>query len=615
MTSRRQSVRILWSFLGLAVAVLLVYFKAPLGERLFDDIPLLRMHCNDSLAAFSLDGACSYRPVRHLSFALVGTLFGAENNFAQHVVNIVLHLTAALGVWAIVRRLLGAEAAVVSFLAALLFAVHPAQVDAVAYISGRRDVLCGMLFIIAFLLFLQSHRGSSRVRKATLLAAAALLWGAALGSKEMAVTLPAIALWYEFTVRAPDQLESPTLWKRARVVLSRYFKWFAPALVAAAGFVAYRGFIDSKSFLVREGAWWGGSWWTNTMTGVALQRYYAELVLVPFRLPGDWNPPMVNPVESMSELRFWMGLGILLALLASIVVALRRQRNLVAFGLGWYLIALSPVLQVIPHHEIFAEHYLYIPLVGLLIAGAAGLSGFLETISGQTSRRVVVGIVTVVALLFGLRARSHVADYQNNYTLAQATLRWAPRHPRGLVRAATGLIEQDRWPDAEPYLVAVLQDDSSPDPLRKTAYEMLGLHYLSERRWDRFSTIARNASAEFPNNPTFRGLKAMLLIRQGQSNRGVSMLVEAAQNRQSAADINFLAANELRRAGNTDEAIALLEEGVRKDPSQPRIKLALAYLLRERQPERSLKLVQQVLQAAPGTPGAETLAHSLTTVR
>lgn len=625
---RRKRLLGIFSALFIMAAVAAVYAQAPGGERVFDDVPLLKLACNQTLQSFDLSGACAYRPVRHLSFAISGSLFGAGNDVAHHWGNIVLHILAALGVWGTLIQILksrpgvGASAddttarvslrtMLTATIAALLFAVHPANVDAVAYLSGRRDVLCGLFFILAFVSLTRVEDVSGRLGQIGLLAVGGLLWLLALGSKEMAVTLPAIVLWYEFAVRVPRAVPTPDLKARLRWLTQHRLKYFAPAFAVALAYIVWRGVIDSKSFWVIEGNWWGGTWWTNLMTGVSLQRYFAEIILLPLRLPGDWNTPMILPVESFASVPFWVGGGIVIGLLGLIWHSLKTQQNLIAFGLGWYLLAVLPVSHIIPHHEIFAEHYAYIPLMGLVIAGAAKLNTCAAHLPVPRQKMLWAGMLSL-AILLGLRANIHVDDYRNPYALGRATLSWSPAHPRAALRVGTWLFDQDRPEDGEVYLLSILHDNPhATPPLRKVAYEVLGFYYFDTQQTHKFATIAQNAVHEFPDNPTFHGMMGMWALHHDGYNQGLQTLREVASRSDTPADFNFIAAMEYRKAGDLDLAVQLLEKGVEKAPTQNNMALALAHLLLERDPARSRQLVEAVLSRDPESIGARQLSELL----
>ena len=114
------------------------------------------------------------------------------NPLGFHISNIVYHLVTSLLVFLVIGRLTGNSR--IAFFAASLFALHPVHTDSVTYLSGRRDILCALFYLVGFYFFL-CYRKTSHFRY---IIAAFLAYLLSLGSKEMGVTLPALFLGYDF---------------------------------------------------------------------------------------------------------------------------------------------------------------------------------------------------------------------------------------------------------------------------------------------------------------------------------------------------------------------------------------------------------------------------------
>src|SRR5262249_17284058 len=140
-----------------------------------------------------------------------------------HATNVLLHAVAAAGAYFVARRVLtaavGSEPSAAlrmsAVLAALVFAVHPLRVESVAWISERRDVLCGAFFVLTILAYLRALDPNVRRPRIWYWAAVALA-ALALLSKAMAVTLPAILLLLDVY---PLRRLGPGRWTRRDVWL------------------------------------------------------------------------------------------------------------------------------------------------------------------------------------------------------------------------------------------------------------------------------------------------------------------------------------------------------------------------------------------------------------
>ena len=123
---------------ALVVLCFLVYANSLGNDFVFDDNHLVLGSRRWLKLANILDLARSYRPVRNLSYAFDLALWG-DRPFGFHLTSVLIHSGVAVLVFLLIRRL--TDRTLPAFLTALIFAVHPIQTDAVAYISGRRDVL------------------------------------------------------------------------------------------------------------------------------------------------------------------------------------------------------------------------------------------------------------------------------------------------------------------------------------------------------------------------------------------------------------------------------------------------------------------------------------------
>src|SRR5262249_25535496 len=124
--------------------------------------------------------------------------------FAYHLVNVALHSAATVALFVLCIEL--GLSPLVSFLAATLFAVHPVHTEAVSWIAGVGDVACAVCYFSGLYVFLRYRKS----RKLTLLLVASACFFAALLSKEMAVTFPAVALLLMLVSQGKHRLDLKT---------------------------------------------------------------------------------------------------------------------------------------------------------------------------------------------------------------------------------------------------------------------------------------------------------------------------------------------------------------------------------------------------------------------
>lgn len=366
-----------------AVAVLVVaaavapYLPGLPGEFVYDDGRLIEE--NDGLRrpfhpgraflrdyyASDLDrmGLGYYRPLAVLSNEM-DFRRGGGGASAFHATNLVLHAACSLLVLALGTAVLGAGPAAA---AALLFAVHPAHAESVAFISGRVDPLATLFVLAALLLHLRGNRSQ---RSAPWRAAAGAAWLAALLSKEMGVTAPALAFLLESAI---EGLPARGAWReRAR----RY----VPYAVALAAYLVLRA-VGLGGLL---GPTPPGTEFSAGRPFVVLGSYLAWLVLPP---PGLHLEP--EPAVGAGAALAALALGATVA--GAIVLAWKGARREAALA-AWCVVSLLPVAQLRPIETALSERFLYLPSAGaaLLLASLA---------FRPTSRRLRAAALAALALL------------------------------------------------------------------------------------------------------------------------------------------------------------------------------------------------------------------------
>ena len=196
------------------------YFHVESAEHLRDALARGWVLPIDSLGAWWTPHGFSvqyFRPLIVVSFAIDRLLYG-EHAFGYHLTNFALHACGTLLVWGVARRILGAGFG--AWAAAALFGIHPCHTLAVGWISGRTDVLAGVLYVGAFLAYLESRPSpgapSRPGRSLALAALASGVFAVALLAKEMALTFPVI-LFADSLLRPRGEsgsgaASSPRLW-------------------------------------------------------------------------------------------------------------------------------------------------------------------------------------------------------------------------------------------------------------------------------------------------------------------------------------------------------------------------------------------------------------------
>ncbi len=320
------------------------------------DNPLVASLTWDHLKAiFTTSHYGVYVPLTMLSYSLEYALFG-KNPAAFHATNVVLHVVNAGLVFGLFFWLFGGNG-LAAFFAAALFSVHPLRVESVAWIAERKDLLCALFFFLSLLSFRRYGESGNRrfLRRSLVLFLCSLL------SKPMALTLP-------FVLLLMDHLASGRITHKA---LREKIPFFALSLV----FVVIAVLANQPGDTPPAAAP-GLLALVFQKTAVALfsLAFYLLKILLPFKLAAVY--PYTEKIAGLPPVLLYAAPVVFAVLAAAAVLALKRSKK-VFFGLGFFVLTLVPILQLVslPGNTIVADRYTYIPglgitfLAGLLLAG------------------------------------------------------------------------------------------------------------------------------------------------------------------------------------------------------------------------------------------------------
>jgi hypothetical protein len=336
----------------------------------------------------------NYVPLAWLSHMLDVELFGLDAG-GHHVVNAALHAAATALLFAALVAL-GAAPWPSAFVAAL-FAVHPAHVESVAWVSERRDTLSAVFWMLALLAWARFVRAPSRARYGL-----AMLWlGLGLLVKPMLVTLPLVLLLLD---RWPlGRREGWPALVREKIPL---FALVAAATLAAFAAQREGGALASLALVPLA---------SRVANALVAALAYVGIALWPARLavfyPFDFDPPA------------WRVAGSALALAAATAAAFaaRRRHPYLLVGWLWYAVTLLPVLGLVQvGSQGMADRYTYLPLVGLGIAGAFGAA---ELAARRPRARVPLAVLGVALVgAWSALARAQLATWRDSVTLFEHAL-------------------------------------------------------------------------------------------------------------------------------------------------------------------------------------------------
>jgi protein O-mannosyl-transferase len=346
--------------------------------------------------------------------------------FGYHLVNLTIHLITALLVWWLVRLTfltpvmreskIAAQADLLALFAGLIFVSHPVQTEAVTYIVQRAASLATLFYVAALCFYararlLEEEKPPSGQWK-IYYAVSLLSVIAAMFTKETAITLPLMVLWYEISfLRRKDGLNWPRLIPFLLTLL----------IIPAAMFMT-----ESKEALKLRGVF------PEKPVGITSAQYlltqfrvmitYLRLVFVPVNQNLDYDQRIFQSVLQWPVFLSFLSL-------AAIIAAAQRlffKYRLVSFAILWFFLALLPESSILPIKDVIFEHRLYLPLVGFslfLVSSAFYLLG--------TRRfKAMIAVFSMIVLTNAFLTYERNRVWQDNVTLWDDTVRKSPHKAR-----------------------------------------------------------------------------------------------------------------------------------------------------------------------------------------
>jgi hypothetical protein len=500
-----------------------------------------------------------YIPLTWMSFG-VNYVLGGMNPWGYHMGNLLLHGANAALVYFVARRLLVAgrgegaggswRMTAAAAFGALVFGLHPLRVESVAWITERRDVLCGFFFLLAVLAWLRAVERPGRAEgwwQGLSLAA----FAASLLSKAAAMPLPAVLVLLDVY---PLGRVKALGWRR--LLLEKLPHAVLAGAAAGLSLIALRISTVSVTSYREYGV------------GARVGMTAYSLVFYPWKFL--WPPPL-SPIYELPvrvdplARQFLVPLIVLIAVTA-VLVALRRRWP---GGLAAWVYSALMVLPVsgIVHagFQLAHDRYSYLSGLGFAVLAGGALGWMLEG-SERGRRAPLVGLLTagafLIVLLWGADSWRQSRLWRDSETL----WRWAVDVDPGCALCRSNLGGQILYsrPDSEAdgrEAELHLRRAIALRPQMAVAYYNLGIALQAQRRYAEAEAAYREYTRRAPNVPEGAAALGLLLLAQGRSDEALPILRRAVElspgNSSVPARIKAALdghAAALARAGRADEA-------------------------------------------------------------
>jgi len=566
--------------------------------------PLLRKIAN--IPALLTSG---FRPLREISYVLDFAVWG-ERPFGFHLTNILIHAANTVLVFLLVRRIIGdVPSAVVG---ALVFAIHPIQADAVTYISGRRDVLFTLFYLASFHCYLayrdlacDEHRVSRRKLAAGCFGLFLVFWLLSLMSKEMAASLPGfIFVWNFCDVWETNEISWVRRFLRAiRGAFSRD-KWLY--LILSAGTTAYVWYVVAiKGSSVRALGgfnYWGGSFYANLLTVVRVHAWYLKQLVYPTPVVQYYGAFDIS--TSLLEWRVILAVLIVGAAIIAGFLLLDRAR-IMAFAILSYFVLLLPVSQIIPHHELLADHYLYLPLVSFGLLAAAVVQRV--SLKSDLAKRIAYSTTAVLLIVLGTMIVLRNRVYKDDFSVWQANYAEVPNSIRAAFNLGSAYADSYPARSAELYKRCI-----TIDPSYAPAYVRLAMLYQTRDKAHEVEELAKNGLTLAEPTVNVPGYENPLRARsdltmalaiskgfQGQQEEAENLLMKAIEIYPTNPQPYDLLANHYHNLDHTKE-LQVLKMQVAVFPNDPNaLQVLSTRLVEDKKYDEALPYLERMFAMAP----------------
>jgi tetratricopeptide (TPR) repeat protein len=367
-----------------------------------------------------------YYPVFYGSLWL-DRIFWGGNAFGFHCGNILLHAGNALLVfWLVLRCAGGSNRAVFAAgIAALLFSVHPVNVEPVAWATGRKILLAAFFSLLSFHSYLTASRAT--LRRKLWLSSSGLFFLLGVLSNLSAVVTPLFMLAYDLVLKKE---------RAGQAVINKWGFWLIAALAITLKLVGRQGQPEAPRFLF----WLSPEWLFTTLA------YFGQnlsSLVFPLRLSARYPSTIIH---SPGKTIFLFGLAALTATGAGTLKL--RKKPLFLFALIWYLLGLIPTFQIVRHHIFRADRFLYLPGIGICFLFGLGVTFLKDQLKGIRGGNFALSASLLVLLLLEISlTEKRITVWRDDRSLWADALRKNPRNALahnhlGAVLAEAGQIDE-----------------------------------------------------------------------------------------------------------------------------------------------------------------------------
>lgn len=358
---------------------LFVYFPIFFNQFLWDDEVMF-----NNLGKISPD--VYFRPLTSAFYSIIYNIFGFTP-FFFHFFQLFFHIVIAVSIYYLLRHFLEET---IALILAIIFLVHPANVEAVSFASAMQEIMFVLTGTFGLYLFIKNN-SYVKVFYGTCLLLVSLLF------KETAIIFFPLVFCYLF------------LFKNNKKIIYGYLILSG---IFLAGYFLFR-FLEGNFYVQGQGLFpiMRVSFATRLINIPMIILYYLEKIFYPINLAiaQHW---VVKTIDIKS---FWLPLIIeIILFFSSIIYFIKTRSKAFLFFFIWFLLGLLPHLQIIPLNMTVAERWTYFPMIGLL-----GMVGIII----KKRSKLIFPLAVIIIAVFSIRSFTRILNWKNGLTLFSHDIR------------------------------------------------------------------------------------------------------------------------------------------------------------------------------------------------
>jgi tetratricopeptide (TPR) repeat protein len=512
-----------------------------------------------------------YRPFSQIMFAVEWQL-SPNNPHLSHFVNVLFYALSCLLLFIVLRKYLSKLHPLIPLVITLLYAAHPIHTEVVANIKSRDEIMSFFFLMLTLLLLHNWFTKNNRLSLITSL----LMFFLAFLSKEGVITMlflfPVIG-WY-LTDAKPKTIISASLLLIIPAILYILIRQQILSEYSSSSSISY---VDNFLLGIPDAA-------TRFASTIMLLGKYLLLSIFPYQLVSDYSFNQI-PIVGLGNIGFIVSFLIYLSMGIYVVINFRK-RNIIVFGILFYLITLSIYSNIlIPVGTSFGERFMFLPSLGLCIAFVLLIAQWLKVGENKKqtefellkSKPIFAGIIILILFAFSVKTVVRAAEWKSQETLFEKDVKRSPNsaHMRlywGLTLRDKAMKEDDlQKRDAIMYqAVAEFDKGLSIYPTYPDCYEQLGLAWYRLKNNEKALYNYEKALELNPTKAVTWSNTGIIHFEQGNLQKAMEVYKKAISLDPNYADAYFNMGSVYGMLGKYDEAIVEFKKCIQFDPENSR---------------------------------------------